>query len=240
MTSMFERSRRPSKRAGTMAAHAWRSRCGSPSPRPSSETPTREPRRGDPAVDARLEGARPRSVEPPARRARRRPSRIEAYGKGAIIGTAGDIEYGALWHEAGGWSMREVLGGTKAIVPSSKMIGTVGTQLQIPLGHVHAAFVRSHLMTTGLSIHDAPATRRDRLRADDGDRAAGARARGRPHCRGHQGRRRPSVSAVQVARRAPPPDASLEDVHDEVEEHSDRPEDQNEGDDCRRVKRFIR
>ena len=84
------------------------------------------------------------------------PSRIEAYGKGAIIGTAGDIEYGALWHEAGGWSMREVLGGTKAIVPSSKMIGTVGTQLQIPLGHVHAAFVRSHLMTTGLSIHDAP------------------------------------------------------------------------------------
>ena len=84
------------------------------------------------------------------------PARIEAYGKGAIVGTSGDIDYGALWHEAGGWSMREVLGGTKAIVPSSKMIGAVGTQLQIPLGHVHAAFVRSHMMATGLSIHDAP------------------------------------------------------------------------------------
>lgn len=84
------------------------------------------------------------------------PGTIEAYGKGAIIGTAGDIEYGAMWHEAGGWSMREVLGGTKAIVPSSKMIGTVGAQLQIPLGHVRAAFVRSHMMATGLSIHDAP------------------------------------------------------------------------------------
>jgi hypothetical protein len=84
------------------------------------------------------------------------PSAIEAYGKGAIIGTSGDIEYGAMWHEAGGWSMREVLGGTKAIVPSSKIIGALGAHLQIPLGHTRAAFVRSHMMATGLWIHDAP------------------------------------------------------------------------------------
>jgi hypothetical protein len=84
------------------------------------------------------------------------PAAIEAYGKGAIIGTAGDIEYGAMWHEAGGWSMREVLGGTKAIVPSNKMIGALGARMMLPLGHTRAAFVRSHMMATGLWIHDAP------------------------------------------------------------------------------------
>jgi hypothetical protein len=48
------------------------------------------------------------------------PAVIEAYGKGAIVGVNGELEHGALWHEPGGWGMREVLGGTKAIVPSSK------------------------------------------------------------------------------------------------------------------------
>jgi amino acid synthesis protein len=84
------------------------------------------------------------------------PELIEAYGKGAIVGVAGDIEYGALWHEAGGWSMREALGGRKAIVPSNKMIGAVGAHLQVPLGHTDAAFVRSHFVVTGMWVHDAP------------------------------------------------------------------------------------
>src|SRR5580704_18899191 len=26
------------------------------------------------------------------------PKRIEGYGKGAIVGTAGEVEHGALWH----------------------------------------------------------------------------------------------------------------------------------------------
>ena len=84
------------------------------------------------------------------------PQVIEAYGKGAIVGTSGDIEYGALWHEAGGWSMRTVLNEPKAIVPSNMMIGIVGTRLQVPLGHIHAAYVRSHFVGTDLGFHDAP------------------------------------------------------------------------------------
>lgn len=35
---------------------------------------------------------------------------IEGYGKGAIIGAAGELEHGALWHVPGGYAMRELLG----------------------------------------------------------------------------------------------------------------------------------
>ncbi len=34
------------------------------------------------------------------------PTRIQGYGKGAIIGSAGEIEHGALWHVPGGYAMR--------------------------------------------------------------------------------------------------------------------------------------
>lgn len=37
-------------------------------------------------------------------------SRIESYGKGAIVGAAGELEHGALWHVPGGYAMRELLG----------------------------------------------------------------------------------------------------------------------------------
>src|SRR5262249_29813447 len=40
---------------------------------------------------------------------------VEAYGKAAIVGTNGELEHGALWHEAGGWAMRQALGDPKAI-----------------------------------------------------------------------------------------------------------------------------
>lgn len=36
--------------------------------------------------------------------------RIEGYGKGAIVGAAGEQEHGALWHVPGGYAMRELLG----------------------------------------------------------------------------------------------------------------------------------
>ena len=32
--------------------------------------------------------------------------RVEAYGKAAIVGVDGELEHGAVWHEAGGWAMR--------------------------------------------------------------------------------------------------------------------------------------
>ena len=85
-----------------------------------------------------------------------KPAEVEAYGKGAIVGADGEMEHGAMWHPSGGWGMRQVLGDTKAIVPAGKMIGAVGARLMMPLGHVNAAYVRSHFNTIGLSIDDAP------------------------------------------------------------------------------------
>ena len=36
--------------------------------------------------------------------------RLVSYGKGAIVGAAGELEHGALWHVPGGYAMRELLG----------------------------------------------------------------------------------------------------------------------------------
>lgn len=82
--------------------------------------------------------------------------RIQAYGKGAIVGDDGELEHGALWHEAGGWALRALLGEPKAIVPSAKSIGGIGARLIVPLGHIHAAYVRSHFNSADLTVWDAP------------------------------------------------------------------------------------
>jgi hypothetical protein len=84
------------------------------------------------------------------------PQAIEGYGKGAIVGSAGEMEHGALWHAPGGWSMREVLAGTKAIVPSTKKVGAPGTRIDIPVTHVNASYVRSHFGAMEVGLPDAP------------------------------------------------------------------------------------
>lgn len=84
------------------------------------------------------------------------PKSIEGYGKGAIVGEAGELEHAALWHAPGGYSMREVLGGAKAIVPSTKKVGGPGTRLDVPVTHVNASYVRSHFDAIEVGITDAP------------------------------------------------------------------------------------
>jgi hypothetical protein len=81
---------------------------------------------------------------------------IQSYGKGAIVGANGEIEHGALWHYPGGWAMREVLGGTKAIVPSTKKVGGPGARLDVPLMHINAAYVRSHFDAIETGAPGAP------------------------------------------------------------------------------------
>jgi len=81
---------------------------------------------------------------------------IEGYGKGAIIGADGEIEHGALWHVPGGYAMREVLGGAKAIVPSTKKVGAPGTRLDVPITHINAAYVRSHFDAMEVYVPGAP------------------------------------------------------------------------------------
>lgn len=84
------------------------------------------------------------------------PKTIEGYGKGAIVGTAGELEHGALWHVPGGYAMREALGGAKAIVPSTKKVGAAGARLDVPITHIDASYVRSHFDAMEVGVPDAP------------------------------------------------------------------------------------
>jgi hypothetical protein len=84
------------------------------------------------------------------------PSVVEGYGKGAIVGAAGELEHGALWHAPGGYAMREVLGDAMAIVPSTKKVGGPGTRLDVPITHINASYVRSHFDAMELGLNDAP------------------------------------------------------------------------------------
>jgi len=85
--------------------------------------------------------------------------RIQAYGKGAIVGTDGELEHGAIWHEAGGYAMRAKLPTAKSIVPANKFVGAPGSRLHVPMHHIEACYVRSHFNTAEVSVSDAPRPR---------------------------------------------------------------------------------
>ena len=104
------------------------------------------------------------------------PKAVEAYGKGAIVGAAGEIEHCALWHVPGGYAMREMLGQALAIVPSAAKIGPIGCAIDLPIHHVNAAYVRSHFDAMTVTVPDAP-------RADEILFALTMTTGGRPHAR---------------------------------------------------------
>lgn len=81
---------------------------------------------------------------------------VEGYGKGAIVGEEGELEHAALWHAPGGYSMRELIPASKAIVASSKKVGGPGCRLDIPVTHSNASYVRSHFDAMEVGINDAP------------------------------------------------------------------------------------
>lgn len=84
------------------------------------------------------------------------PKTVEGFGKGAIVGSAGELEHGALWHVPGGYAMRQLLGEAKAIVASTKKVGGPGTRLDVPITHINASYVRSHFDAMEVGVTDAP------------------------------------------------------------------------------------
>lgn len=81
---------------------------------------------------------------------------IDGYGKAGLAGENGELEHTALWHVPGGYSMRARLGEARAIVPSSMKVGGPGTRIDIPLGHINAAYVRSHFDSMEVGVPDGP------------------------------------------------------------------------------------
>ncbi|GHF63639.1 amino acid synthesis family protein [Seohaeicola zhoushanensis] len=81
---------------------------------------------------------------------------IDGYGKAGLVGERGELEHTALWHVPGGYAMRARLGEAKAIVPSAMKVGGVGTRIDVPLGHINAAYVRSHFDAMEVGVPDGP------------------------------------------------------------------------------------
>jgi hypothetical protein len=107
-----------------------------------------------PLVEAATEIAR--EIAPQLIAALGGADKVQVYGKAAIVGVNGELEHGAVWHEAGGWSMRANLPRAKSIVPTAKTVASAGTRLCVPLHHIEAAYVRSHFNTIDIGVIDAP------------------------------------------------------------------------------------
>ena len=85
------------------------------------------------------------------------PGQAQSYGKAAIVGEAGELEHAAaILHPKLGAPLRVAVEKGAALVPSAKKRGTLGTAIDVPLGHKDAAFVRSHFDAIEARVSDAP------------------------------------------------------------------------------------
>ena len=85
------------------------------------------------------------------------PEQAQSYGKAAIVGEAGELEHAAaVLHPKLGAPLRQAVSHGAALVPSAKKRGTLGTIIDVPLGHKDAAFVRSHFDAMEARVSDAP------------------------------------------------------------------------------------
>jgi len=85
------------------------------------------------------------------------PGEAQSYGKAAIVGEAGELEHAAaILHPKLGAPLRAAVEKGAALVPSAKKMGTLGTAIDVPLGHKDAAFVRSHFDAIEARVSDAP------------------------------------------------------------------------------------
>lgn len=102
---------------------------------------------------------------------------IEAYGKAAVVGTAGEVEHAsALIHTLRfGNFYRNAVGGT-SYLSFTNMRGGPGCVISVPLMHKLDEGLRSHYLTVQTTINDAPAP-------DEIVIALGAATSGRPHHR---------------------------------------------------------
>ena len=85
------------------------------------------------------------------------PADAQSYGKAAIVGENGELEHAAaILHPKLGAPLRAAVEKGAALVPSAKKRGTLGTAIDVPLGHKDAAFVRSHFDAMEARVSDAP------------------------------------------------------------------------------------
>lgn len=105
------------------------------------------------------------------------PEEIEAYGKSAVVGGAGEIEHAsAVIHNLRFGNHYRNAVSAESFLSFTNKRGGMGTSIQVPIKHIHNGAARSHFITLEFSIPDAP-------NPDEIVIVLGASSGGRPHAR---------------------------------------------------------
>jgi hypothetical protein len=85
------------------------------------------------------------------------PLKPRAYGKAALVGTAGDLEHGAaMIHVRIGLAMRQGAGGGPALIPGNARVGAPGAPIDIIFGGMEDAWDYDAMDGMQISVPDAP------------------------------------------------------------------------------------
>jgi hypothetical protein len=85
------------------------------------------------------------------------PEDVTSYGKGAIVGTNGEIEHAAaLLHPAFGAPVRKAVGKGDDIIPSTKKVGPPGATIVMPVTNKNSIWNFDDMSAAEITIADAP------------------------------------------------------------------------------------
>jgi hypothetical protein len=85
------------------------------------------------------------------------PAGIRAYGKAALIGTAGDPEHGAaLIHPRLGTAMRATLRRGRVLIPGNAKVGAAGTSIDVVFGPLEESWDLDAMDNLTVAVADAP------------------------------------------------------------------------------------
>jgi hypothetical protein len=86
-----------------------------------------------------------------------RGASVENYGKAAIVGVDGELEQGAiLIHKQFGKAVREVIGGGKSGIPSTKKVGGPSAAIDVPLSFRDNSGLGTHFDCIEVSVPGSP------------------------------------------------------------------------------------
>lgn len=104
-------------------------------------------------------------------------SDVRGYGKGAIVGTDGELEHtAAVLHPRFGAPVRAAIGGGADIIPGTKKVGAPGSTITMPIGNKDDRWEFDDMDSAEITIPDAP-------RADEMLISIVLSVGGRPHAR---------------------------------------------------------
>lgn len=105
------------------------------------------------------------------------PDQVRGYGKGAIVGTRGELEHtAAVLHPRFGAPVRAAIGGGADIIPGTKKVAGPGASITMPIGNKDDRWAFDDMDAAEITIPDAP-------REDEILIALVLSTGGRPHAR---------------------------------------------------------